>query len=979
MKRSLAFLTLAFSLIPLVTHADDALRRKSVFVEGEDFAPIGTDWRAGEGWADDIYEATSGNAVLANDGGKGEARKDVVIPAEGPYSVWVRYLKIGTYGGTFGLKIEQGGKTVCDEKYRTKPDGGDWRPMWERFEAKLAAGPATLALYIATPGIRQRVDCVLLTPDAKYQPDYRDFAPQTFIRFRLLAPAVPAVPHVNTYIHRAPVYYHDPGDISAGGLGVAGEPVAAGAWSPWCEISRYMDSGRWITTVKLRFFSGGKPLSSVRADIQVAATPEEGAAVTLHEDLDGEISALVLPGDIRKYPEVVSLASALSAQHHAKATGLGLPPLPAREASLPLEMYICGYGDAYRSAKVLGDEMAVARIVGANSVSDWYGVRRQVAEKLSIRRGFLQQWVPYQAWGCPTSAELPKMMDESFAKAAADIRKEDPDALKSIYRNILQDEPGTSDLKHMAGCASCCARFHEFLSGEGFEPGVFGKANWDEVRPIARERATDGPSRRLYYWSIFFRDWANADLVRQGRLAAEKHLGAQITNCVNFTDGALSGWDAGLVSGPDWFLYGRMKATSLMWSEDWASLGPEVSGYIVDMLRAAARPNKLPVGQYIICNSVSTLSQRTFSALMHGAKTLHFYCYGPYYAFADGMVDSNLDVQKTLGKTIRDIGKADEYLYPAQVQPAQVAILYGKSHEIWQQDAAVGTERRTMYLAMQQAHVPVDMVSEQDLEEGVLARYKLLVLTETNVERAAAARIAAWVRSGGVLQMGPGAGMRDEYDEPMAELLDLAGVSAAKLDKPGGDYREHFGIRFQQPRGEVALTATALWPACKLPLLGYQEEAAAQGAEVLTSFADGKPAILRRNVGKGTVLRFAFMPGLGYVKSAELSADKPTVGYKAEQLAVLTVGLKLAKVVSPLEVSSPLVEAQLLRGSKADVVMLANWSGKDVSDLKVTVRDARGVTRVTSVERGAVKAAWQGNALTMSLPLGATDVLVLHK
>jgi hypothetical protein len=957
----------------------EARRQASVFVEAEDFAPVGNDWRPGDGWADDIYDATSGNAVLANDGGQGEARRDVVIPAAGTYNAWVRYLKIGDYKGSFGLRILQGGQTVFEHVYRTTPTGGDWRGLWETFAAPLNAGPATLVLYLAVPGIRQRLDCVLLTPDLTYEPDYRDFAPRAFLRFRLLDPAVPVTVHLRTYIHRAPIYYHDPGLVTSAGLGAAGAPIAAGAWSPWFDLSRYMDAGKWQTTVKCAYATEGKPLAHVKAEYQLAPAADEAQARTLAEDIDGDLSSLVLPGDLQRFPEVVTLASALSAAHLERARALGLPPPPDTAGLIPLEVGIWGFGDSYRSQRVLAAEMEVARILGVNTLNDLYGVRRLLAAGLGIRRSFLSQWVPYQAWACPTAAQLPELMDQHFAKAAADIRQEDPEALALCQRNILQDEPGTSSLAHLQDCPSCTGAFRQYLQQQGLAPADVGLPDWARAKPIPREQATDLPSRRLHYASIQFRDLTNAGLVRQGRLAAEKHLGPHILNCVNFTDGALSGWDAALANGPDWFLYGRTQAVSLLWSEDWGSLGPEVSGYIVDMLRAAARPAGLPVGEYIICNHVPTLEQRAFSALIHGAKTLHFYCYGPYFAFADGMVSDNLDVQRVLGRTLRDIAAADRYLQPARVEPAQVAILYGKSHEIWQDEAAVGTERRTLYLACQHAHVPVDMLSEDDLVDGVLSSYRVLYLTESNLRRAAAAQIVAWVNHGGILQMSAGSARADEFNEPMAELLDLAGVRVNAVDKPKGDYREHFGIPYQNPRGEIALAAGPLWPACTLPLLGYAEDAVAAGAEVLATFADGKPAICRRQAGRGTVLRFAFMPGLGYVRAAGPQPDQVITGYRPEQLPVLTAAITLAGIVAPISLSEPLVEAQLLRGPQADVIPLANWTLRTLDSLRVTVRNAAGIRTVESTRGVPLATSVQGADLLVSGPLEAADVWVLQR
>jgi len=982
MKRFCSLILLGLVTLSAVQAAPAALRDRSVFVEGEDFTPTNDDWQAREGWGDDIYTATSGNAVLANGGGgKGEATREVVIPAAGDYVVWVRYLKVGAYASSFGLRITQNGQIVFDERYRTRPEGNDWRDVWERFPAKLAAGPATLTLYLAQPGIRQRVDCVLLTPDADYKPRYQDFAPQTFMRFRLAEPAVSVIAELNTYLKRAPTYYHHPGKITAAGLGVAGAEIAAGQWSPWFDVSSYLDGGKWLTTAKFAFTSGGAKLERLRVQWQVAAAPAEAQAVTLTDDLDGHISSLIVPGDIKKYADKLELCSTNTARHLQTARDLKLPP--TGEMQMNLEAHICGFGDAYASARMLGEEMETARILGFNCLENMYGVRARVGESVGVRRGFLAKWMPHQAFKCPTSPALPKLLDAHFAGIAAEILKDDPEALQRHRRNVLWDEPGTSNLKHLAECPDCLAAFAQFLTDRGFKPSDFGKAAWADVKPLTRDAATDPITRKLHYWSIQFRDWTNANLFRQATQAAERHFGARILNMTNFTDGPLSGWGSGLIEGPDWFMFGRMKATTLMWSEDWASLGPEVSGYIADMLRAAGRPGQIPVGEYIIANNNPTMPQRALSAVMHGAKTLHFYCYGPYYAFADGMISDNPETMRTVGNLARFLAKADPVLYPARVPPAQVAILYGKSHEVWQRDAAVGTERRSMYLATQHAHVPVDMLSEDDVAEGLLKGYKALYLTESNVRRDVARQIVAWVQGGGVLQMCAGAGLRDEYDEPLADLTQLAGVKVGEVTKPGGDYREHYGLPHQQPKGEatvqggVSPQATGTPPsAVTFPVLGYTEQAAPAGATVIATFADGSPAGFLNKAGKGAVVRYAFMPGLGYVKSADIKATGLITGHKREQHWLLTLPVQMAQVAPPLSVSEPLVEARLLTGPQADVVCLANWSGGDLGSLTVALRGVRG-RRITAVSGAAVRIRGMSTGTEVTLPLQDIEVLVV--
>lgn len=968
-----AILLLPLLLIVTAATAQTDLRARSVFIEGEDFTPSNAKWVAGKGWADDIYTATSGDAVIGNGGGgTGVATKEVVIPAAGTYNVWVRYLKVGAYAGTFGLRIAQGGATVFEGEYRTKAEGGGWDPVWEKFPATLQAGPATLTLAIVKPGIRQKIDCVLLTSDFAYEkPDFKDFAPLTYLRFKMAEPAVPVTAYVRTYCKREPVYYYYPGTVTAAGLAKEGAPVAAGEWSPWFELSRFMDTGKWQTTVKLEYSSGGKHLERVKAIYQLAPTPEEALARVLEEDVEGHISAVILPGDMKKFPEVVTLASTLTAKHLADAKALNLPPV-AKTTLMPLEAYVCGFGDAYASPTMLGQEVATARLLGFNSFNDFYGERRKIGEAAGYTRGFLSQWFTHKAWDCPGNPKMQSLMEDHFKGLAEKMLKEDPEAFKHVTRNILYDEPGTSSIKHMQGCKDCLAGFGAYLEKRGMKPQDFGQATWEAVKPIEREAAVDATTRKLYYWTIQYRDFTNAMLVKSGTDAAEKYFGKHILNAVNFTDGPISGWIDKLSWGPDWFLYGRLRSQSLMWSEDWASLGPEVSGLIVDMLRGAARPGKLAVGTYIIANNNATLTQRTFSAIMHGAKTLHFYCYGPYYAFGDGMIPDNAETEKTLAKTIRLIAAADPYVYPAQVQPAQVAILWGKSHEIWQQDAAVNTERRTLYLACQQAHVPVDMVSEYDLEDGILKHYKVLYITESNLTRAALAKVMDWVKAGGTLQLSPGAMACDEYNEPFFGYEDL------NVEKPAGDYREHYGIPSQNPRGEVTLPATKWWPACKFPILGYREEKPVSG-DVLASFADGKAALALTKVGKGSVLRFGFMPGLGYVKTAQPKATEIITGYDPAQLKVLTAGITLAGVQSPLKVSELLVEAQLLRGPKADVVVLGNWSGKEALPVVVTIKGAAGAKKISAASGSSVKVTKAGQDAVVSVTMGAAEVLVVGR
>jgi len=754
--------------------------------------------------------------------------------------------------------------------------------------------------------------------------------------------------------------------MSANGIGAAGPPVPAGEWSPWVDLSPYMDAGRWQTTATFAFQSEGKPLSHVKVDWQIGRAADAGTARAMQDDMDGPFSSLVLPGDMKRFPDVVKVASALSQEHYDHVAALGLTPMG--DTHIPLETNVLGFGQFYGSERVLGLEMGAAHALGLNSFSDLIGAPNVVASGIGVHRGFLSRWFPYQLWSCPTATSNAKVADDHFAASARAISASDPGALGRHYRNILYDEPGTSNLQHMAKCASCRAGFVKYLKDRGFHVTDFGHAAWDEVAPIPRTEATDSAKRRLHYWSIQYRDYTNAMMVKLASDASRRHLGQDMLTMVNFTDEPINGWSSGLTNGPDWFLYGRLGSTTGLWSEDGASFGPEVSGLVVDMLRAAARPNHLAIGTYIIAGTPSILPQRAWSSLMHGSKMLHFYTWGPFYTFLDGAISDSEEVQRAVSRATHAIAKVDSFLAPAEVGRAEVAILWGKSHEIWQDEHAVGTERRAMYLACQQAHVPVDMVSEDDISDGLL------------LTRAAARAIASWVQAGGVLQMSSGAGMNDEFNEPSGELLRLAGVAVRHVDKPLADYREHAGLPHTSSRGVVRLGATDYWRAASFPILGYSEESAVQGARALGAFSNGKPAATLHRVGRGAVLRFSFMPGMGYFTSAKsVPANAPITGYDPAQLEVLTAALKLGHVVSPLSVSDTMIEAQLLHGPKADVVMLANWSGRANPYVQVTIRGAAGVQSVTSSQGAAVARGEVGKDLVVTLNVDAVDALILEK
>ena len=141
---------------------------------------------SGPGWAAEWNQGgESGflSIATAADDDKAVATRNVEIPVEGTYFVWVRYGDWREKTERFQIQLDQEGKTqtcrygekaVIDEDNEAKLYWG-WAFAWDKREVKLKKGTALLRLMTTTkdPEPRQ-IDVIVLTTDASYQPRIKD-------------------------------------------------------------------------------------------------------------------------------------------------------------------------------------------------------------------------------------------------------------------------------------------------------------------------------------------------------------------------------------------------------------------------------------------------------------------------------------------------------------------------------------------------------------------------------------------------------------------------------------------------------------------------------------------------------------------------------------------------------------------------------------------------------------------------------------
>ena len=129
------------------------------------------------GWYQGNDGGASGGKVLScgYGGEEADAWKDVTVPSNGTYNVWLRYCEIGGYLARWHFTVEKMDGTVLCDKYLQS----DWNEnkahpgqSWIKMPVELEKGKVRLHLYKHEAGSTYRhVDAAIVTDDLAYVPE----------------------------------------------------------------------------------------------------------------------------------------------------------------------------------------------------------------------------------------------------------------------------------------------------------------------------------------------------------------------------------------------------------------------------------------------------------------------------------------------------------------------------------------------------------------------------------------------------------------------------------------------------------------------------------------------------------------------------------------------------------------------------------------------------------------------------------------
>jgi len=764
-------------------------------------------------------------------------------------------------------------------------------------------------------------------------------AESRYMRYRVLSPAVPTTATIGVHSHIlsetswGPM--ERPGVISNFGL-----YLAPNTWSPWRKLPDPPTWGSIYLNLK-----GADPITSSKVEFQVSNYASEKDLVrqfTESSETGNSVAFIIPPEGILENPRGIETMSESYARRRRVAESVAIPANRRPQLLRFSGWQVSGNPTVKGSEEY---ELETTRMIGFNTFAQ-------------RNAGLYTQ-------------EATAHSDEAYI----DSLKFTPEEARRMAFVMLSDEPNwMSGFNPMWQKTNGDVGFRAYLKEHKVDPKLFGKNSLDEVSHINRSNEAQVPAdapltqRRLWYWSCRYTYDLDADFYVQSTKKLEaKYPGVQST--VNYTDHSILLGQGVAVSNPDIYAWGRRRAVSMQWSEDWFAAGLTSWGngmyqklaFLVDIMRQAGRYTtpQQTLGYHVVGNVYDpfgpfvdqTVSARLNLLIGRGAKTFSFFNYGPTSSgtvdwWADGSptIRGTADALKLLG------GKHIEpFLWEGLPGKTQAAMFYSIPASYWQsQNKSLNDnyEKQLLYCMLAQEHIPADVLDTSDLDKWI-KDYKVAYLVDLNIPQDQAAKLLAWVKAGGVLALWPEAGSRDEFNEPLSV--------------------------FPAAKGQTKL-------------------------------------------GAGTIVRFEErMASKWWDRMMELNqtkSNRPVITDKEYRGKVAAPALQLAKVAQPVVagengidvralysakgVAVPVVNLRYLFPSEHQKVQQVNGVDKityptesEFADgcvrytkekpATITLNDAADIVQVYSSRLGNLPFTKVGNSVTVKFPLNTTDVLIFSK
>ena len=1052
---------LATFLLATIATAQTPPKPVRLIAEAEDFT-VKSGWQVTP-YRENYFASTFAVTFLSRMGcltaaeqGQAIAEQVVEIPAADEYQVLARYEQPYNFSCEFTIEIEQNGKVVARHELGRLTDPKIWpmnknqrKPM-ERYwwgntddivwqnpgTAKLAAGRAILRL-LAGPQTNPRaakrsVDVIVLTNDKD---------------------GVAAQAKQRTYLELDGwlvqdgdlfVRFTNPKDAPGPCLPVVA-PYSQGQHSPYYihirdwPTTRVLKSGR-LPDVTAYEIVGPRSLA-VRAD-QLAPivdpTPFTAPADPKKPNAPGKvvipISEYLQPGDVSGW---VPVGQVLDALHNCIWFPQAIYTNKNAEVYLKLEFAIPDGRGGLRSVKEItvhqdgtghrrgglpgtnfempGNIAPNAAMAQALKERFWLPEIRTQNEALQWLRAAVAKFPPvgstakrfliYQIMGFssaldqfPEARELAAALGDNTADnhhgIAANWHRDTKPGLPLQKTNL----DGVSvisygDETHLPSAKLTDAEFSAWLDAKGVK--YAGPIQWTSIK-------TDP----LYYYSVI----AGIEKGAQPFIDATAYYA---------TNGVVAGANYGphsnyMVSEMFWIRPFKLNALSLAWSEDYVWQVPEFSvqvvGYQTTGFRAGTKYHNQPIMMYVMPHSPGNTPRdfrlSFYTCLAHGMKMVNYFCASPLAVGGteNYVATDDLPMWRAIYTVSHEAGIFENYVMHGRVRPAQIGLLLSSVDDVWgdfrnNNLALHNNERKAIYYALRHAQMPVDMLSEDDVIDGLAKDYRVIYVTQQWMHSKCLAALQAWVERGGTVVALAGGGFKDEFNRLNPQANNFYGaknqeitVDPQLVSKYLLEDNKPFLTKQDLPVYEPIDTAT--WgqgTASGVPVIVWKQNLEVGDGKVIGTFKDGRPAVIEKLHGQGKVYLFGFLPGQAYLKSGlpvrPVDRGGTDAGFDHFLPTGMDVDLRRRLVddflpkdfVRPVVCSEPLVETTSIDSPGKLGVPLINYTGKPIEKLTVKIAGLQSAKSVRSVERGVLKPKFDGELCTIELPINVADMLLIDR
>jgi len=793
--------------------------------------------------------------------------------------------------------------------------------------------------------------------------------------------------------------------------------LALGAWSAWLPLAGIVAradgwdfptivvDGPAAAPVKGKAAKQGAPISETAVEFEFAdsgkvfkrftETAPKGATVgfafpggalgdTVTPDFIAQLNGLSGHARARRehlekmFPEPAPMPKLFGVIGHLGGYGEGAPGKHGGS----------GFGTRHCNPAILADECRTLRLLGVNGMVGSLRPFEAAGMGEQFRRiywggpgsgnpmGFFQRGGKNaeQPDGCPFDPALKPYVLERTKAAIEEHRAAGARESWALW----DDEMGVYAKDHIARCPRCAEQFRDYLRAHKVTLAELGRGAWDEVKPfniwppaVAGKKGgaemapapAGAADALLYYYTFRLMTHATAQVYPE---AAKQFKAAGIP--LYAMQGPTPSWNG---SSLDWHEFYDLGANTAMVFET-SNRDPQVwqmESYLGDIARGIAGRHGMPIG-CLVKPHRGAPAQRMLSIVARGASMIEWYTYGPDYAKGDSF-SQRPDLLEKVADATRLLGRGEELLHGAKWagQP-EVAFVSPRSSEIWGKATKAGVtafeNAKWVWLALTHAHIPMDILSEQQLAEGKLGQYKVIYIIGPNLRRDAAVSVERWVRAGGTLWTDALGLSRDEANQPATALEPMLGLSNRALETWGSvaPYRAA-GLK---PLDETAPPSHAAftWDGAALRAGIAREPLETKSAEVLARFADGKAAVTRNRHGQGEVVVAGFWAGLTYSAKVRRADFDMRADFDAPLRALIAAPALARKVYQPVLPADALVEAVLLAKEGKRSVALMNWAYhrtaaggelQPVASLRVNLAGVGNVKSVRSLIHGPLALA----------------------